>query len=114
MSKAPISSRLSQPTEQGNIYVTFMVILQLLLTAGLVLFVWRRDWENIFLTVTVMLICLVPTIISRRRRIFIPPEFQFIAAFFVFLSLYLGSGFDFYYRFWWWDLVLHTYSGFLL
>ena len=33
---------------------------------------------------------------------------------FVFLSLFLGSAMDFYYHFWWWDLVLHTASGFLL
>jgi hypothetical protein len=31
----------------------------------------------------------------------------------VFLSLFLGSATDFYYKYWWWDVVLHTGSGFL-
>jgi hypothetical protein len=61
-----------------------------------------------------MLLTLLPAFISRRRRVIIPPEFQFFAVFFVFLSLFLGSAFDFYYKFWWWDVVLHTSSGFLL
>lgn len=110
----PVSTKRSHPPEQHNLYVTLLVVLQALLALGLVVFVVRRDWENIFLTVTVMLLCMGPALISRARRIFIPPEFQFIAACFVFLSLFLGSGLDFYYRYWWWDVVLHTSSGFLL
>lgn len=104
----------AHPPEQRNIYVTLTLLVQGLLVTGLVLFILKRDWENVFLTVAVMLITLVPAIINRRKRVFIPPEFQFIAVLFVFLSLYLGSGFDFYYKYWWWDLVLHTSSGFLL
>jgi hypothetical protein len=106
--------QLRPPPEQHNIYLTLTLMIQALLVIGLILFVWRRDWENIFLTITVILLTLLPTCLTRRKRIIIPPEFQFFAALFVFLSLYLGSGFDFYYRFWWWDLVLHTSSGFLL
>ena len=104
----------SHPREERNLYLTLTLIVQALLVVGLCLFIYRRDWENIFLTVIVMLLTLLPAFISRRRRVIIPPEFQFFAVFFVFLSLYLGSAFDFYYKFWWWDVVLHTSSGFLL
>lgn len=57
---------------------------------------------------------MLPTFVSKHYRVYIPPEFQLIAAVFVFLSLFLGSARDFYYRYWWWDMVLHTGSGFLL
>jgi hypothetical protein len=80
----------------------------------LVLFLIRRDWENVFLTMLVLVLTLVPAFLLHRYRIYIPPEFQLVAAAFVFLSLYLGSARDFYYHFWWWDVVLHTGSGFLL
>jgi hypothetical protein len=88
--------------------------IQALLAIGLALFVIRRDWENTFLTITVMLLTIGPSLLRKRYRVVFPPEFQFISAAFVFLSLFLGSATDFYYKYWWWDMVLHTSSGFLL
>lgn len=104
-----------QPDPQHrNVYLTLTAVLQVLLVIGLVLFVLRRDWENVFLTATVIALTLAPAFLDRQYRIIVPPEFNCIAAFFVFLSLFLGSATDFYYKYWWWDVVLHTGSGFLL
>lgn len=104
----------SSERQSKNGYVKLTLAIQFLLIAGLVLFVLRRDWENVFLTAIVILLTLVPAFLWRTYRIVIPPEFQLISAGFVFLSLFLGSAADFYYRYWWWDVVLHTSSGFLL
>lgn len=101
-------------SEDERPYVTLTLIIQAALVVGLVLFISRRDWENVFLTVLVIGLTVIPAFVFRRFRIFIPPEFQLVAAAFVYLSLYLGSAKDFYYHFWWWDIVLHTGSGFLL
>ena len=95
-------------------YVVLTLMIQALVVVGLVLFILRRDWENIFLTVIVLGLTLLPAFVFGRFRIFLPPEFQLITAAFVYLSLYLGSAKDFYYHFWWWDIVLHAGSGFLL
>jgi hypothetical protein len=103
----------SQPAEHRNIYLTLTVVVQVILVVGLVLLLWRQDWENVFLTVLVIALTWVPALLG-RYRILLPPEFQFIAVLFVFLSLFLGSVSDLYYRLWWWDIVLHTASGFLL
>lgn len=103
----------AQPSER-NISITLTLVLQGLIVIGLVLFVYRQDWENVFLTTIVLLLTLVPAFLWRQYKIVIPPEFQLIAAAFVFLSLFLGSAFDLYYKYWWWDDVLHTSSGFLL
>jgi hypothetical protein len=99
---------------QRNVYLGLTFAIQTLIAVGLVLFVLKRDWENVFLATLVILLTLVPGFLFRRYRVFIPPEFQLISAAFIFLSLFLGSAFDFYYRYWWWDIVLHTSSGFLL
>jgi len=99
---------------QRNTYLAMTSGIQVLIVIGLILFVLRRDWENVFLTVMVMGLTLVPALLFRRHRVLLPPEIQLIAAAFIFLSLFLGSAFDFYYKFWWWDIVLHTASGFLL
>jgi hypothetical protein len=95
-------------------FIRFTLVIQAALIVGLALFAFRRDWENVFLTVMVIGLTLVPAFLLRKYRVYIPPEFQLIAAVFVYFSLYLGSARDFYYRFWWWDIVLHTGSGFLL
>jgi hypothetical protein len=97
-----------------NVYVVLTVVIQALLGLGLVLFLLRRDWENVFLTALVIALTLVPALAWRRYRIYIPPEFQLAAAAFAFVSLFLGSAIDLYYQFWWWDMVLHAASGFLL
>ena len=105
----------TRPTDdERTVYVTLTVAIQALLAVGLVIFILRRNWENVFLTVIVIALTLLPTFLGRRYRVVIPPEFQFISAVFVFLSLFLGSAADFYYDYWWWDIVLHTSSGFLL
>src|SRR5688500_4082183 len=97
-------------SKHQKIYVGLTIAIQAALVVGLILFILRRDWENVFLTVTVIGLTLFPAFLLRRYRVYIPPEFQLIAAAFVYLSLYLGSARDFYYRFWWWDAVLHTGS----
>jgi hypothetical protein len=109
-----MTERTTPGQDDRSVYVTLTLILQALLLLGLVLFVLRRDWENVFLTTIVILLTLAPAFLFRRYRVVVPPEFQLISAAFVFLSLFLGSAFDLYYRYWWWDVVLHTSSGFLL
>jgi hypothetical protein len=110
MTELPTSANRAE----RNAYLTWTFCIQVLLGIGLAVFIWRRDWQNVFLTVIVVGLTLLPVILDRQYRVIIPPEFQLISAAFVFLSLFLGSATDFYYKYWWWDIVLHTGSGFLL
>jgi hypothetical protein len=100
--------------QSDRIPVLLTLVIQACFAIGLFVFLLRRDWENVFLTLTVILLIAVPAFLLRQQRIHVPPFFQFIAAMFVFLSLFLGSAQDFFYRIWWWDMVLHLGSGFLL
>jgi hypothetical protein len=103
----------SDDSDRGGVYLAITAVIQAICVLGLVLYVLRRDWENVFLTASVIVLTLVPAILWRRYRILIPPEFQVVSALFVFLSIFLGSVRG-YYDYWWWDVVLHTSSGFLL
>ncbi|MDE6407422.1 MAG: hypothetical protein K2K48_07715 [Anaeroplasmataceae bacterium] len=47
------------------------------------------------------------------NKIRIPIVFQYLLCIHLVLALILGSGFDFYDKFSWWDLLLHGYFGFL-
>ncbi len=111
---APAAAPAGFPAGERKLYLALTYAIQAVLALGLLLFLLDHNWENVFLTTVVILLTLVPAFLFRRYRVVVPPEFQLVAAAFVFLSLFLGSALDFYYRFWWWDLVLHTASGFLL
>ncbi|MBE0486986.1 hypothetical protein [Marinobacter sp.] len=90
------------------------LFLQLILLLEAVLAVWGQRWFTAFLTGMIILITLFPILFERQFRIHIPPELQLAAIGFVFASLFLGEIHDYYNRFWWWDMALHTMSGFLL
>jgi hypothetical protein len=101
------------PDDTNSLSRRLTLVIQFILVVGLVLFLLQRNWENVFLTGLVIGLTLVPLLLKERYRIVVPPDFQLIAALFVFLSLFLGSAADFYYKIWWWDMVLHAGSGFL-
>jgi hypothetical protein len=110
----PAAADSSNHDTSANYYARTTLVIQSLMVLGLAVFLWRHDWENVFLTVIVIALALFPAFLSSKYRIFVPAEFQLIAVGFVFLSLFLGSAGDFYYHFWWWDIALHVSSGFLL
>jgi hypothetical protein len=97
-----------------RLVVVLTLVLQAWLVVAAVLLALRGDWSNTFLTLTVVALTVVPAFVMRQHRVHVPAEFQFLATAFAFLTLFLGSVRDFYYRFWWWDMVLHLGSGFLL
>lgn len=89
-------------------------VLQLILLTEAVFAAWNQQWFTAFLTAVIIMLTFFPVLLERRFRIHIPPELQLAAIGFVFASLFLGEIRDYYTRFWWWDMVLHTMSGFLL
>jgi hypothetical protein len=90
------------------------ISLQILLLVGLALEIWQAQWLNAAATVGVLVLTLLPVVLGRAYNIFIPPELEALAVLFVFAALFLGEVRGYYVRFWWWDVVLHTASGFLL
>ena len=81
---------LPTPAESTRLPNILTLVILVWLAIGLVVFIVRRDWENVFLTFTVIGLIVVPAFVLRRSRVYVPPEFQLIAAAFVFLSLFLG------------------------
>lgn len=72
---------------------------------------FQRNWPLAFVALITLLLSMAPLFMARRANLFIPPSF--IAAIVVFVggTLVLGEVFDFYNRFWWWDLVMHGGSA---
>jgi hypothetical protein len=97
-----------------RVYRTLTLVIQGVLVAGVVGFVLLGDWANALLTTLVIVLTLLPWLLRRWFRVDVPPEFQLVAALFVFCAMFLGTSLEFYGRFHWWDTALHTTSGCLL
>lgn len=88
--------------------------LQIIMIAGLVLALIERHWFDALLITGIIAVMYATATFERRFHIYIPPEFELMALIFVYASLFLGEVRDYYVRFWWWDLALHSLSGLLL
>lgn len=93
-------------------HVAILTVLQVVMAVQLVLLLFRQDWLQAFLVTGIMALTLAPVVF--RMPVEIPSEIQIVAVLFVFATLFLGEVRDYYQRFWWWDMTLHTISGLLL
>jgi hypothetical protein len=90
------------------------VFLKASIGLGALLLYIGGNYQAAFESIVIMAITFLPLLITRYFHIRIPLEFDTMAVIFIYMSLFLGEVQDFYFRFWWWDLVLHAGSGFLV
>jgi len=74
----------------------------------------EAQWMNAFLVLMILGLMAAPQLLGERLGVRLPAEFQIAALMFVFAALFLGEVRSYYERIWWWDIALHTTSGFLL
>ncbi len=89
-------------------------VLQAILVVEVVVATWNQQWLAAVVTFGIIVVTLFPLFLGKFFRVFIPPEFVLLAIAFIFASLFLGEIRGYYTRFWWWDIALHSCSGFLL
>jgi hypothetical protein len=71
----------------------------------------RGVWPAVFVTLAALALTVLPGQLASRIGLRLPPSFLAAIALFVLATLYLGEVYDFYDRFWWWDLALHFGSA---
>lgn len=104
----------SQTDRATRIHRRTMRILQIIMIIAFAWAIYQHQWLNAVLVAAIFGLCALPSLLSRRLKVYIPPEFEVLAILFIFASLFLGEIGDFYERFWWWDSMLHLGSGLLL
>lgn len=97
-----------------NIHKSLTLLLQATLLVGVILSCFQGRWLAAAVTTAIIIVTLLPLVLGRRFDVLIPPEFELFTVVFVYASLFLGEVHGYYIRYWWWDAVLHTGSGFLL
>jgi hypothetical protein len=88
--------------------------LKLVLALGTGLLILQGRYQAAIEVAIILCITFLPILLGQRFEVKIPHEFESLTVVFVYMSLFLGEVQGYYLRFWWWDIVLHIGSGFLL
>ena len=94
--------------KENRVHRIFVGALLLVMLVEWIFLLIEQRWLSAFLVTLIIATLLSPFIFRKKMDVEIPAEFHIAAVIFVFASLYLGEIQDFYYRFWWWDIALHS------
>lgn len=90
------------------------VILRALVILMMVLQIFNRNFENVFLCALTLLLLMVPSFIQVNLKIELPTGLEIIILLFIFAAEILGEIQAYYIKFTGWDTMLHTMNGFLM
>ncbi len=92
------------------VYVTLRILVILMM----ILQIFNRNYENVFLCILTLILLIVPSFIQINLKIEIPTGLEISMLLFIFAAEILGEIQAYYIRFSFWDTVLHTINGFLM
>jgi len=93
-------------------YITYFIVLTLII--ALIIELFNKRWDFFFVTILAMVLIFIPYFFQRRYRIYLPSELQLSIILFIYAGVFLGEVRNFYFKFWWWDSLLHLFAGFAI
>lgn len=88
--------------------VTSIIILSLVY--AIIFSVYQKNYLSLFVSLITLFIVFLPFFIKKLKGI-LPTEIELITILFIYATLFLGEAHNFYFRFWWWDNLLHLCSA---
>lgn len=98
---------MRKPQKQSRVVYTILATLGIACFAALV----TGAWSIAFISLATVALTLLPGYFADRLQIRLPVSFLAAIGVFVFGTIFLGEAFDFYERYWWWDIALHGGSA---
>lgn len=89
------------------VYLALSVVL--MLTAGVSLV--QGNWESSLLAITTIAFLFAPFLIEQKMNVYFPTLFSFFISLFLIATIILGEFGEYYAKYWWWDVMLHSGSG---
>ncbi len=102
-------NKIISTVTKDSVYIVIIWIV-LLLELLYALF-FTDNYQHVFTSLLAMIIISTPIVLKNKYDIKIPKLLTAFIVLFTFSSLFLGENYDFYKRFWWWDIFLHGSSG---
>lgn len=81
------------------------------LIGAAILTAFQGNWDSFGLALATMVLFVVPFIVEKQFRIYIPTLFSLVISLFLYATIILGQIEQYYQKFWWWDVMLHGGSG---
>lgn len=91
----------------------FIITRLTVIIAGLVA-IFEQNWTYVAMSVLTLVVMMLPSIVEKSLNVELPSEFEIVLILFIYGALFLGEMRQFYERFWWWDKMLHGFSGLIL
>ena len=110
--KAFWKARKMELREHKSSFIVF-VILRAVVILMMILQLFNRNYENVFLCVLTLLLLMVPSFVQINLKIELPTTLEIIILLFIFSAEILGEIGAYYIKYPFWDTVLHTLNGFL-
>jgi len=98
----------------AKIELAISVALQLALLWVVISALFHNRWEVAFTASCVLLLTFLPSLLEQTFDVFLPTEFTFVTCLFLYSAYALGELSQFYDKFWWWDLMLHSFSALVM
>ncbi|MBB6215869.1 uncharacterized membrane protein YjjP (DUF1212 family) [Anaerosolibacter carboniphilus] len=90
------------------------IIVRLSIIIAAAVAVINKNWTYLVMSILTLLVMLLPSISEKKLKLDFPSEFDIVVVLFIYAALFLGELNSFYDRFWWWDTMLHNFSGLIL
>lgn len=71
----------------------------------------RMNTEHIFLCVLTLILFMLPHVLNRWLKLYIPPVMEIVIVAFIVCGIVLGEVENFFVRFPYWDTIMHTVNG---
>lgn len=95
--------------------IFYLRIVFILFSLGAVIYnLVSKDWELMLSSIFTLVLFIFSSYLYRKNSLHLPPLFQVFILLFIFGSMYLGEIRDYYYKFRWWDTMLHSSSAMIL
>lgn len=87
-------------------------IMGLFVISGTISF-WYREWVYVFISLIALVFAVYPRKV-KKRKISFSSGLNLAILLFVYAAIFLGESHQFYVKFWWWDILLHSFSAVIL
>lgn len=71
----------------------------------------QSNWVSMVFIVVIAALIFLPMAIGKLSHIDIPLNLEIFSVLFIYATLFLGELKNYYAEYWWWDVLLHTFSG---
>lgn len=97
-----------------RLQIGISLLLQLAILMVIFGALFKQQWLIAVTGSVVLALTFAPSVIERQFKVQLPIEFTLAACSILYASFGLGEVRGFYARFWWWDLVLHSFSALVM